>query len=41
MAQAWKHWRIRLGAALLLAFAGSALLAPVIAPNDPNRQFSD
>ena len=41
IASAWVRWRMRLGAALLATFAGVAILAPVIAPNDPNSQFQD
>jgi peptide/nickel transport system permease protein len=35
------RWRTRAGAAILLTFAGLAILAPVVAPNDPNTQFTD
>lgn len=41
IASAWVRWRMRLGAALLVTLAGAAILAPVIAPNDPNSQFQD
>jgi peptide/nickel transport system permease protein len=41
IASAWVRWRMGLGAALLVTFAGVAILAPVIAPNDPNSQFPD
>jgi peptide/nickel transport system permease protein len=41
IAHTWDRWRTRLGVALLAVFAGVALLAPVVAPNDPNTQFQD
>ncbi len=37
----WTRWRVRLGATLLIALAGFAVLAPFIAPNDPTASFSD
>lgn len=41
IAAGWTRWRVRLGATLLIALGGLAILAPFIAPNDPNTQFSD
>ena len=33
------RWRMRIGAALLIGIGLLALLAPMLAPNDPNTQF--
>ena len=35
----WLRWRLRIGAALLIGLGTLALLAPLLAPNDPNAQF--
>ena len=39
--RARRHRLLQVGAACVLLFVGAALLAPVVAPHDPLRQFAN